>query len=82
MQIVLSNDAVKQYNHLPPGDKKKIKKKLNTLNENPYAGKKLSGELFLYRSLRVWPYRIIYIINKNEEMIEVSSIVHRQGAYK
>ncbi|MBI3379447.1 type II toxin-antitoxin system RelE/ParE family toxin [Candidatus Gottesmanbacteria bacterium] len=82
MQVILSKDAKKQYDHLPQREQKKIKKKLSSLEVNPLAGKKLSGELSLYRSLRVWPYRIIYTINESQKRIEVSDIEHRQGAYK
>lgn len=74
MQVILANDAKKQYNHLPQSDKKKVKKKLFSLEENPLSGKKLSGELAIYRSLRTWPYRVIYIINGKKKRVEVSDI--------
>ena len=82
MQVILSKDAKKQYDHLPQSEQKKVKKKLQSLEIYPLAGKKLSGELAIYRSLRAWPYRIIYIINEDKKRVEVSSIEHRQGAYK
>ncbi len=37
---------------------------LEGLREDPFAGKKLQGELYGLYSLRVWPYRIIYSIEK------------------
>lgn len=82
MKVILSHNAKKQYDHLPPQEKKKVKKKLISLETNPLSGKKLSGELEIYRSLRVWPYRIVYSVNEVEKRIEVSDIEHRQGAYK
>lgn len=82
MQVILSKVAKKQYDHLPPPEQKKVKKKLLSLEINPLAGKKLSGELSLYRSLRIWPYRIIYTLNEKEKRVEISDIEHRQGAYK
>lgn len=82
MQVVLSKIAVKQYQRLPPSEQAKIKKKLLVLETDPLAGKKLSGELAEDRSLRAWPHRIIYSINEVEKRVEVSSIIHRQGAYK
>lgn len=82
MQVILSKNAKKQYDNLPPPEQKKVKKKLLSLEVNPLAGKKLSGELSLYRSIRVWPYRIIYVLNEVEKRVEVSDIEHRQGAYK
>ncbi len=80
-RVILSKDAQKQYNHLPKPEQVKIKKKLISLQENPFAGKKLTGEFSGSRSLRVWPYRIIYSVNEKLQQAEVSAILHRQGAY-
>jgi mRNA-degrading endonuclease RelE of RelBE toxin-antitoxin system len=82
MQVVLSKEAKKQYNHLPAPEQKKVKKRLFSLTTESSAGKKLSGELADQRSLRAWPYRVIYSINEKEKRVEVISILHRQGAYK
>lgn len=82
MALVISKKAAKHYKHLPKSEQAKIKKHLLALQENPLAGKKLERELHDYRSLRAWPYRIIYQINEKELIIEVSDILHRQGAYK
>lgn len=79
LQVIITPKAQKQYEHLPPTEQSKIKKKLATLGNDPYAGKKLSGEFAELRSLRAWPYRIIYFIDKDK--IFIASIVHRQGAY-
>ncbi len=80
MQVIITPKAQKQFNHLPPTEKAKIKKKLMTLESDPLSGKKLSGELSELRSLRAWPYRIIYYTNENK--IFIASIIHRQGAYQ
>lgn len=82
MKVILSKEAQKNYTHFPISEQKKIKKKLLSLEENPYGGKKLEGQLSGYRSVRVWPYRIIYQVNEKEQRVEVSDILHRQGAYK
>lgn len=82
MQVVLSEDAQKQYNHLPQAEQSKIRRKLTVLEQNPYVGKKLVGELSGTRSLRVWPYRILYEINEVSERVEIYKISHRQEAYK
>ncbi|MBI3955169.1 type II toxin-antitoxin system RelE/ParE family toxin [Candidatus Gottesmanbacteria bacterium] len=82
MLVILSKDAKKQYDHLSRLEQKKVKKKLLSLEINPLGSKKLSGDLSVFRSLRVWPYRIIYEINKEERRVEISDIEHRQGVYK
>ncbi len=81
MQVILSKEAQKNYNHLPKVQQIKIKKKITALQENPYLGKKLEGELAGDRSLRAWPYRIIYSIDRKQKKVFVFSILHRQGAY-
>jgi len=82
MRVTLSKEANKQYSKLPNPDKPKIKKKLLLLEENSLIGKKLSGKYSKLRSLKSWPYRIIYQILDKEREIWVVSIIHRQGAYK
>lgn len=82
MDVVIAKDAQKQFKRFPKSERTKIKKKLTMLSENPLAGKKLGGELKGRRVLRAWPCRVIYSINGTEKRIEVSDILHRQGAYK
>ena len=81
MDVILSKDAKKQYENLLRKDQVKILKKLSSLVTNPYAGKKLTGELKGLYSLRSWPYRILYEINSDEKRIEIHKIVHRQSVY-
>ncbi len=84
MKVLLTSDAQKQFLKLPKPERKKIEKKLKLLTENPHSGKKLAGEYANYRSLRAWPYRIIYAFTSasEQETVTVLAILHRQGAYK
>ena len=82
MLIAITPEAEKQYHHIPKIEQKKIKKKLLILGTNPKAGKKLSGNLSELRSLRAWPYRIIYFISQAKNKIYIVTIAHRQGVYK
>jgi len=81
MEVIITPKAFKQYNHLSKTEKTKIRKKLSTLEQNPLAGKKLSGEFAELRSVRAWPYRIIYYIDSRKKKIFVVTIAHRQGVY-
>ncbi len=82
MEIIITPEAEKQYRRLPKSEQKKIKRKLLVLERNPLAGKKLSGSLAETRSLKVWPHRILYYIDRNKSTIFVATITHRQGVYK
>jgi len=82
MQVIVTPKALKQYNHLPKSEQAKIKKKLLGLEQNSREGKKLSGEFEELRSLKAWPYRIIYSVDNVEKKIFIVTIAHRQGVYK
>lgn len=82
MNVILSLNAKRQYEHFLKSDQRKILKKLIVLERDPLAGKKLTGEFKGVRSLRVWPHRILYELNMKLKRVEVLAIVHRQGAYK
>ncbi len=80
-KVFLSAQAQKDFKKIFPKDKLKIRKKLKLLESSVYSGKKLGGKLEGYYSLKIWPYRAIYLIKKNEE-VWVVHLLHRQGAYK
>jgi len=82
MEVIVTPKALKQYNHLPKAEQTKIKKKLLLLEQNAQEGKKLSGEYNELRSLRAWPYRVVYYIDNKVKKIYVVTIAHRQGVYK
>lgn len=82
MQVILSKNAHKQFERLPKSERNKIQKKLFSLKIEPFAGKKLTGKLEGRRSLKAWPYRIIYFINEENQRVEIIDILHRQGVYK
>lgn len=82
MKVLLSKKADENLKSLPQSEQKKIIKKLLLLEADPFAGKKLGGEYTGSWSLKVWPYRIIYRIDKMNKEVLIGSILHRQGAYR
>ena len=82
MQVIITPTALKQYKHLQKSDQTKIKDKILLLEKHPTEGKKLAGKLAEVRSLRAWPYRILYYVGKKERKIFIVTIAHRQGVYK
>jgi addiction module RelE/StbE family toxin len=81
MEIIITPKALKQYKSIPQREQVKVKKKLHALEINAYEGKKLSGEFATVRSLRAWPYRILYTLDEEKQTIFVITIAHRQGVY-
>lgn len=82
MNVVLSKHAERNLHRLSVSQELKVVKKLLLLQTNPHSGKPLTGKLEGLYSLRAWPYRIIYEINKERHTITVYAIEHRQGVYK
>ena len=81
-QIVLVKSAEKSLKKLPKTKRARVLKALKELEKAPYLGKSLVGELSGLFSLRIWPYRVIYRIEKNRLIVIVLNIGHRQGIYK
>lgn len=80
--LALKQSARKELDKLDSDLQKRISLIFDSLKEDPFQGKPLKGDLEGRRSVRVWPYRIIYEIIKHELVIIVIEIVHRKDAYK
>ncbi len=61
--VEVKKKANKAIRALPAKDRECVLAALNILRENPLAGKPLEGEYKGFRSLRVWPYRILYVLD-------------------
>lgn len=79
--LLLKPKAKKSLNSLNDRERTKVRLVLESINKDPFSGKKLEGDLKDYYSVRVWPYRIVYEIYKKELIIFVIRIGHRQGVY-
>jgi len=82
MKVELTSLAKKQLHNIPKGETIKIARKMISLRQDPYSGKKLDGKLSYLYSLRAWPYRILYSINKQKTILYIETIEHRQSVYK
>ncbi|MBM3706055.1 MAG: type II toxin-antitoxin system RelE/ParE family toxin, partial [Actinobacteria bacterium] len=79
MIVNYSNTSSKQLKKLSRLRQIEVLKKIEQLKNNPLAGKKLKGSFEIFRSLKVWPYRIIYQYFENGKMIFINVIEHRQS---
>ncbi len=82
MKVEFSNTARKQIKKLPKNKQIKVLSLIQKLKNDPYAGKKLKGEFEGLRSLKVWPYRVIYRHLSQDRLIFINVIQHRQKVYK
>ena len=81
-KVIITRKAQKNMQHIPKSAKQKIFQVISSLSTKPYKGKKLCGEYAGLYAVRVWPYRIIYIIKKHTITVTIIDVQHRQGAYR
>lgn len=80
--VKIKNSVKKELRKVNRSHKWRISNALRALGYNPYIGKALEGDLARKYCIRVWPYRILYEINKKDLVVIVVSVKHRQNAYK
>lgn len=74
--------AFRQLESLPKKDHRRVLAAFDVLMENPTAGKQLEGKYKGFRSLRVWPYRIIYAVDHAIVTVTVVNVGHRKDVYR
>lgn len=62
-------------------DRKRIVGAFDSIVNDPFFGKQLHGERVGQYSVRVWPHRIIYRVDKNRLLVIIIEFGHRQGIY-
>ena len=67
---------------MPLKDRQRVRDAIQWLREEPWRGKKLGDNLAGYYAIRVWPYRIIYTIEKKIVTVTVVAIGHRKDVYR
>lgn len=80
--LKLKPSAQKELDKLPAKDQARIRLALARLRQDPFLGKKLTGEYDGFYSLRAWLYRIIYYIYRQQLLVFVIRTGHRQSVYK
>jgi mRNA-degrading endonuclease RelE of RelBE toxin-antitoxin system len=81
-RLVYSDTSRSLIAKLHPELKPIIRSRLDILQQDPFAGKKLERELSGYRSLRAKRYRIIYKVNEIDSTIEIHYVGHRKDVYE
>lgn len=74
----------KTKKHLKKIDRQYISKIFAAIEQLPKdkkLGKPLTGKLKGKFSLRVWPYRVIYSVQKENKRIIIEAIAHRKDVY-
>ena len=82
-RIELSPRAQRDFRALDGSVRRRIKRRIDSLAENPHPSgiKKIEGEDDLYR-LRVGDYRILYQVKEKILLILIVGIGHRRDIYR
>ena len=80
--VLLKSKAQKQLEKLHRKDQERVGQEIDRIATNPFEGKKLDGEHLGKFSWRVWPYRIVYIIEKHAVTVTIIAIGHRKDVYR
>jgi mRNA-degrading endonuclease RelE of RelBE toxin-antitoxin system len=81
MALFLTRTFQKNFLRLPKNSQPKVEAALGKIFSNPLVGEKLLGDLEGEFSLRVGMYRIIYFIDKDDN-IWIETVRHRKEVYK
>jgi mRNA interferase RelE/StbE len=83
MYKITFDDVAKRFlKKLKRVDQKEILDKIDKLGENPFLGKRLTGNLFGLWRLRIDKYRVLYKIVEGRLIVVVLDIGHRKKVYR
>jgi len=82
-EVVFARSARKELQAFSNGVAERILEKVELLTSNPRPSgcKKLRGHSSLWR-IRVGEYRVIYSIDDDKRVIDISVVRHRSEAYR
>lgn len=80
VRIFLTRRFQKSFEKLDSKMRERVKDVLLKIRENPYVGKRLTGDLAGDYSMRVGAYRITYAVEGENVWIE--TVRHRKDVYK
>jgi mRNA-degrading endonuclease RelE of RelBE toxin-antitoxin system len=81
-QIRFTPGSANYIRKLPPEPKGLVRKTIDDLKLDPYAGVELTGELEGFHSAKRKRYRIIYRLNEEKRWIEILLVGHRSDIYE
>ena len=81
--LEISRTAAKQLGKLPPGDQRRVARKMWSLASDPFprGTRKLAGYDDVFR-VRVGPYRILYSVGAATLIIIILKVGHRGDVYR
>ena len=75
--VYISKSIRKSLLRVPSPWLERIERAIDVLRADPYIGEKMAGKLSACRKIRVWPYWIIYRLDKERRIVEILELGHR-----
>jgi mRNA interferase RelE/StbE len=82
LRLKFTPEAARLLAKLHPEAKKLIKSGLDELRQSPYLGDDLQQELSGFKSYKIKRYRVLYVVDEEEEVIQVYYVGHRRDVYE
>lgn len=79
-ELVFTREFLKRLKNLDKENQIRILRNLKTLEDKPFAGKRLAGRLSEVMSFQVGEYRVIYQVSK--KTIIIRTVGHREQVYE
>ena len=80
--VQIKGSARKALEAIPQVHRDRIRRAIDSLGENPYAGQLLAGQFSGTRRIRVGAYRVLYEIHGDALLVLVIRIATRGRAYR
>ncbi len=80
-KLFLTNTFQKKFRKFPKNIQARIEEALEVISRDPFAGKKLMGDLEGECSYRIGRYRIIYFMDEKQN-IWIETVSHRKEVYR
>jgi len=83
VSIEVKKSFFKDFETIPKKDQLKIKKAIDTLQENPFLGEKLEGNLNIFRRLKIGKYHLAYVVEEdNTIVVVIVNVGHSKDFYE
>ncbi|MBI4138501.1 MAG: type II toxin-antitoxin system RelE/ParE family toxin [Candidatus Wildermuthbacteria bacterium] len=76
-EIEIPKRVAKQIRSIPLPWRNRIWRAMDLLREKPFLGERMQGEYADIMKLKVWPYRIFYIVFSSQRKIVIVRAKHR-----
>jgi mRNA interferase RelE/StbE len=76
-RIYVPKSVLKSMAKIPLPWSFRINRAIDNLKFDPYLGEKMGGDMAPRRKIKIWPYRIMYIIDEKIKLISIVEVEHR-----